>query len=459
VASAIVVAGDHGEMLGEQGETTHGLLLGAGARRVPLIVAGAGVAAERVDCLVRTADVAPTLLALGGIEPLRGLDGRNLLAADRGCGGISYSESFLPFFAYKWYPLRALSDGRALFLQAPRPSLFDLDVDPREEHDRGAREPALIELWRGRLERLLGAAGERLETAFEAGSSLDADSLRELAALGYLAGGAGGAVSAELPDPRGKVDVARRLHEAAAKVQAGSCSEALRELDRIVDEDPRNFPALCLAGQCLRDAGRHEQAVEIFRRAAKENPRSPVPPANLGSSLLALGRLEEGERELRHALALDAADGASAARLARHLRERGRPAEAFAVLDAAVEAGSRLSELYLERGTARAEAGRLEPALADFREAAKRDPQNAVAAENVARALFQLGRAREAMYAYQALSRLAPARLDAWKTLGALALEIGERETALEAFRSALRLETDTAERAALERVIAELAP
>ncbi len=458
---AIVVVGDHGEMLGEQGETSHGLLLAPGARRVPLLVTAPSLApGEVVDCLVRTADVAPTLLALGGLTPPAGLDGRSLLEPGRGCGGVSYSESFLPFFAYKWYPLRALSDGRALFLQAPQPSLFALETDAREERDIASAEPELLELWQRRLEQLLAAAGETLNAGPEPGSALGAEELARLAALGYLGGGGGGAIDsidATLPDPRGKVDLARRLHAAAASIQRGGCADALRELDRIVNEDPSNFPALCLAGQCLRDAGEHQKAIVMFRRAARENPRSPVPPANLGTELLALGQIEEGERELRHALLLDPTDGASATRLARSLRARDRAGEALALLVAASSAGGRLAELFTERGTLLAEAGRLEEALTDFREAARRSPQDVSAAENLARALFQLGRQQEALMAYETLLRLAPERLELWKTLGALALELDDRERALGAFRAALRLERDPAERAALEEIVREL--
>jgi arylsulfatase A-like enzyme/Flp pilus assembly protein TadD len=456
--AAMVVAGDHGEMLGEQGETSHGLLLGAGARRVPLLAAGPGVpAGETISCLVRGADVAPTLLALGGLEIPPGLDGRNLLAADRGCGGVAYAESFLPFFAYRWYPLRALSDGRALFLQAPRPSLYDLERDPGEARDLAADEPQLAALWRGRLEKMLAAAGEPLEPRVEAGAALDAEQLRQLAALGYLGGGGGGAVSAELPDPRRRVEVARRLHEAAEGVQRGRCGEVLRDLQAIARDDPHNFPALTLAAQCLRDLGRPAEAIAVYRRAAAKQPSSPIPAANLGALLLDAGQYEEGERELRRALVLDPTNGASAARLARRLRESGRATEALAVMDAARAAGDRLPELLLERGATLAEAGRLDEALADFREAARRAPQSIEAAESVARALFALGRAREALVAYQSVARLAPGRADLWRTIGAMALDSDDRALAREAFAAALRLETDAAIRAELARVLAAL--
>ncbi|HEV8631532.1 MAG TPA: hypothetical protein VGV61_14540, partial [Thermoanaerobaculia bacterium] len=66
-----------------------------------------------------------------------------------------------------------------------------------------------------------------------------------------------------------------------------------------------------------------------------------------------------------------------------------------------------------------------------------------------------LGRAREAAQTYETLLRLAPARVDLWKTLGALYLEeIGDRAEAERCFRRALQLETDPQERAELEELL-----
>ncbi|HRC86871.1 MAG TPA: sulfatase, partial [Thermoanaerobaculia bacterium] len=100
----VVVVGDHGEMLGEQGELSHGLLLAKAARRVPLMLAGPDVPSGKVsDCLVRTVDLAPTLLALAGLTLPTGLDGTALLPLPGGasCDRESYTESFLPYFAYQ----------------------------------------------------------------------------------------------------------------------------------------------------------------------------------------------------------------------------------------------------------------------------------------------------------------------------------------------------------------------
>ncbi len=469
-ASVVAAVGDHGEMLGEHGELSHGVLPFAAARRVPLLLAGPGIPASRVsDCLVRTADLAPTLLSLAGVPVPAGLDGESLLpelaertsgeGAGASCDRIAYSESFLPFYAYKWYPLRTLSDGRALYLQAPKPALFDLERDPGEALDLAPAEPGLVRLWRTRLERLLRAAGEKLEEAKSPQATLDEEQRRQLASLGYLAGAGagGGAVSGDLPDPRERVGIAQALHKVAARIQQGGCAEVLRELERIVREDPHNFPALALSGQCLRDAGRHADALKLYQRAAEENPASAVPVANVAGSLLKLGRRDEAEREFRHALALDPTEGDSAANLARMLRESGRTGEAVELLDRTIAAGGASAQLFMERGTMRATAGRLEEALADFRQAVRRAPTDPQPLESSARAQFQLGRLREAAMSYETLARLAPSRADVWKTLVALYLELNAGADVERAARQALRVEADPAERARLEELLAEL--
>jgi tetratricopeptide (TPR) repeat protein len=78
--------------------------------------------------------------------------------------------------------------------------------------------------------------------------------------------------------------------------------------------------------------------------------------------------------------------------------------------------------------------------------------------ENAAKAAYQLGRQREAVQLYEQLLRLAPNRLDLWKTAGAIYLyDLEDRPAALRCFRRALTLEVNPAERAKLEELVKEL--
>jgi choline-sulfatase len=470
----VVAVGDHGEMLGEHGEATHGVLPFAGARRVPFIVQGAGVPHGRVErCLAATADVSPTLLSLAGVEAptasasaidgvaLLGAKARTLPGASSSCAGperTAYTESFLPFFAYRWYPLRALSDGKELYLHAPTPSLFDLAADPGEATDLAARRTAPADAWRRRLEALLGSAGESLSDFEAPAPAMTAEQMAQLQSLGYLGGGGGGKVSGDLPDPRTRIHIAGALHDAAAKIQQGRCTDSLRDLQNIVREDPHNFPALSLAGQCLRDTGRTADALALFRRAAAENPRSAVPIVNIAQALEALGDKKEAEREFRHALAIDPSLGEAASHLARMLRERGDRSAALAALDQVLAKGAHEAEVHRERGLVLAESGRLEDALAAFREAARRDPEDTVALEDAALAAFQLGRFRDAALHYESLLRLKPRDVGTWKTLGAIYWQkLYDGAQAKRCFREALRLSQDAGERTELGAALTEL--
>jgi len=452
---------DHGEMLGEHGELTHGLLLYQGARRVPLLLAGPDVPAGHVvECLVRTVDVAPTLLGWGGVALPVGLDGAPLLPLPSGesCDRPSYVESLLPFLAYKWYPPRALSDGHSLYLRGAQPSLYALATDPAEERDLALAEPQVAASWEKRLRALVAGMGESLEPEVRPETAPADDERERLASLGYVAGGGGGRVSSRLPDTRAMTVVAQQLHHAVELAQQAKCAEALPEVEKIVAADPHNFPALALAGECLRDAGRHEAALGYFRRAAQENPRSAVPLASAGDSLRQLGRGDEAIAQYRLSLALDPTEAQPATSLARLLRDRHNPAEALRVLGAAIAAGGHAPMLFLEQGLALADSTRVKDALASFREAARRNPTDPVSRENAARAAYRLGGFAESAQLYEDLLRLVPDRQDLWRTVAAIYMfQLDDRPQAARAFREALRLETDPSERAKLEVLLRDL--
>lgn len=75
----VALAGDHGEALGEHGESTHGLLLYEGSLHVPMMVAAPGLPAGlRVATPVSLVDLAPTLLHLAGARPMLPAQGSNM---------------------------------------------------------------------------------------------------------------------------------------------------------------------------------------------------------------------------------------------------------------------------------------------------------------------------------------------------------------------------------------------
>jgi choline-sulfatase len=201
--TVVIVAGDHGESLGDHGEEDHGVFVYESVLRIPLIIRAPGVSPRRVAAVVRLTDVMPTVLDLLGIPPPRadGVSLVDLLTGRRSTLDLeAYSESEYPR-RLGWSPLRALRDGRFKLIDAPRPELYDLDRDPFEERnlydERGATAAAMAR-------RLQVLARSPSATGRESATALPSRLTAELAALGYVGTLAPrpSRVSALLPDPK-----------------------------------------------------------------------------------------------------------------------------------------------------------------------------------------------------------------------------------------------------------------
>jgi len=137
----IVVTADHGEALGEHGETTHGVFLYDSTVRVPLvIVPPEGAPAPRVvESPASLVDIAPTVLEAAGLPALSYADGLSLMRELSPKAGESdpasrsfYLESIHGRQRYGWAPLAGFVEWPEKYVTAPRPELFDLGRDPRE---------------------------------------------------------------------------------------------------------------------------------------------------------------------------------------------------------------------------------------------------------------------------------------------------------------------------------------
>jgi arylsulfatase A-like enzyme len=145
--SAVVVAGDHGESLGERGEPDHGIFVYENVLRVPLFVRAPQLRPGRIGEVVRLTDVMPTVLDVLGV-PSPAVDGISLLPLVRGqvrdLDLEAFAESIQPE-RLGWSSLRALRVGRYKVIDAPRPEFFDLERDPFEQTNIYAQRRALAD--------------------------------------------------------------------------------------------------------------------------------------------------------------------------------------------------------------------------------------------------------------------------------------------------------------------------
>ena len=249
----ILVAGDHGESLGRHGELTHSLLCYDTTMRVPMILRpplGSPRAGTRATQLVSVVDVAPTLLAASGGQPLREIDGTDLwLEADLERG--VYMESLNGFLAFGTSPLHAWVSGEFKYLHSSAPELYHLPKDSGEQNNRllGELEPAASSaLARAKAALLRLDKLPRLPSSDN--SSLGTAALESVRSLGYA--GAAAEVEelpslladSERPDPASQTETVQRTFAAVLAGGAGQLSSAIEQLEAIVQEAPYSVYAL-----------------------------------------------------------------------------------------------------------------------------------------------------------------------------------------------------------------------
>jgi choline-sulfatase len=467
----VAVTSDHGEGLGEHGEPTHGLFVYDSTIRVPLILSGPGVAAARtVSTLAQSIDIAPTLLDLEHLPPLPGADGRSLVPAITGsrsdASETAYVESLYARLSFGWAPLHGWREGNWMYIDAPRPELYEVAADPGQLHDLAAARPAET----ARFHEAVQAAISKTRTVSPAAvSRSDAERLRS---LGYASGGP--IAKPSLRDPKDLAQVVVRIenamalervnpkeaaeefravlaqdpdnplarrHLAIALSTARRFGEAIVELNALIAAGNANADTLTFLSDCYRLAGELERSLEAGREAQARDSRIPDAPNAVAKTLVALGRRDEARREFEHALSLQADDPDALEGLADLAIERGDFSEAKARLEALRTRDAADVGLALKLGTILVRMSELAPAIQLFEGAVRDRPANVNALVSLAGALAKAGRPAEAVPYFEravSLGAVSPLVLNG---LGFARLEAGDTARAAEALGQSLRLQ------------------
>jgi arylsulfatase A-like enzyme len=129
----LIVTSDHGEAFGEHGTRFHGKTLYEELLRVPLIMAGPGIAPQRRDERVSLIDLGPTVLHLFGVRPPELSMGSSLLPSLTGephaLRRPLFAEGRLKRVYYAAGNLKVIEDDICKCIE-----VYDLDADPGELH-------------------------------------------------------------------------------------------------------------------------------------------------------------------------------------------------------------------------------------------------------------------------------------------------------------------------------------
>ena len=400
--TAVAVIADHGESLGEHGESTHGVFLYDPTIRVPLLVKrpGGRDAGRRVASRVSAVDLAPTLLDLAGAAVPPGMQGESLmplLSAARPADRPAYAETDYPQRAFGWSRLAAWRIDRFLYVKAPRRELYDVAADPAAAHDLAGERAAVADGIARRLEEF-----RRRTTAGTGGGppapAVDPALAEKLSALGYVSTGAAAPAASGI-DPKDKVAVANTLHDAILTLENGDTARAGALLERVIATDPQIPMAQLQLGVARCRERRYAQAIAPLRRAIELQPDAVMAHYEMGIALFETGdwKTAAGHFEIVAAKMPKFADarfslGSVYARI-------DRVEEAVGELRAALELEPRHYRANLLLGRILTLQGRAEPAVPYLQRAAEAQPSSVEAQAFLADAYQALGRAADAAQA------------------------------------------------------------
>lgn len=447
-APVVAAVADHGEALGEHGERGHGLFLYGPVLRVPLILAGPGVPAGRVvEGPVASRRLAATLAHLAGAAsalPGDVLPGLEPAAAP----APVYSESWLAATAYGWSPLRAWTDARWRYVDAPRPELYDLAADPAEAQDRARSEPQEA----ARMRRDLSARADAMKTR-AAGRAPDPGVGEAIRSLGYLSGASGR--RAGTIDPKDGLGMLGELAEARRLLEAGRGAEALPLMRRLCERSPGNVPFLGQLARAQSETGDLAGAVRTLREARDLNPQSDFGHANLGDALRQQGQADAAQRSYEEAIALNPRSASAWLALAEMAKAAGRPAEEEDRLRRGIEAGTQSAAMLTRLAQIEMSSGRLASAGGRLREATRLLPDwppswllwGAVAERE--------GMFKDALTRYEKAVALSPNDATALLHLGRLRLKQGDVAQARQELEKASRVAPNSSAAREARRLLA----
>ncbi len=481
----VVMTADHGESLGEHGEQTHSLFLYDATTRVPLVFAHPTlIARKRVEDVVSSADVVPTLLELLDLAPPRKVDGDSLARVLREPAASprptsAYSEALAPLFNHGWSDLRALRDRGTRYIRAPRPELYELESDPGENVNLLPEADARAEAHRALLDALLPE--READAQGGDGGGVDPDLRHSIDELGYASSGEGGTLedAEQRPDPKDKVADWEKTLVGWGMVRAGWHERALEVFRAVIAKDPSSVNARQGLVTALRDLDRFDEALVELRalvalpspgprsfvllgevqrklgsdewrqslaRAKELDPRDAQPWTREGDWSAEAGDFEGAERAYRRALELDERDADAWLGLANLAHERGRDDEAESLLRRAIEADPLSRDAWFSMGVQCEVMNRPEQALENYERAVHLDPKDATSLVKIGNLHLRAGRSEPARAAYERAIRIEPEDFTAHYNLGQLDFQEGRNSDAAEHFAIACRVDPSQAE-------------
>ena len=308
-SATIIVTSDHGEMLGEHGEKTHGFFVYQSAIRVPLIIKLSGQKGpKQVSTLAGLVDIFPTLCKLLNVSVPSDVHGADLMqyfsGHEKRDEGL-FAES-LYATKYGGNSLLSIITERWKYIQTTQPELYDLGSDAGETVNLVGQHPQVAQDLQAQLREILEKTTQTNKNQEEI--QLEEDTLKRLESLGYVVGSS---VEEDYKfdqtkdDPKELIDFHLSHIEVSRLISQQRYSQAREICETMILQRPGHFNSRFNLARIALEQGELVEAFSHLTIAAELSPDDPRVYHNLGIVLARQDKFDEAIFNFSKGLELD----------------------------------------------------------------------------------------------------------------------------------------------------------
>lgn len=438
----IIFASDHGEGLGEHGESSHAVFVYDTTLKVPLIFSYPGVIPEGkvVESQVRLLDIMPTVLDFLHIEKNKEIQGKSLVRIIKGKSRSkdlpAYSESLYAKFHYNWSPLQAFRMGEWKYIKSSKPELYNIKRDPHELVNLIDEEADLSMELDKKLTDLLSKTTS--EEAKDTSLEIDDETRQQLMSLGYVQGTVD--YGSKEPVPIEMIQVMENLNLASSLANTGQIEKAIEMFDEILKKDPNNLRAHVSIAQCYKSLGKYEEAMKHFKVALSFNDDEAAAHDGLGNIFKDMGKVKEATEEFAKALELDPENPLIINNMGWCYQQKEDFDKAIEYYDKALAMDNEIATAHANKGICYRVKGDLDKATEELNIAITQDPELAFAYAELGAVWAIKGDLDKAIRYCEKAVEVDPKSIDGYNNMAVCYMRKKEYAKALENYQKALEI-------------------
>ena len=448
----IILTGDHGESLGEHGESTHGYFAYNSTIWVPLIIAGPGIKAAQITEYVSHIDIFPTICDILKEKKPSFLEGASLLPLINGKKikkRAIYFESLHAYYNRGWAPLKGFIKERKKFIDSPIPEFYDLESDFGEKNNIVSK--INLSKYQKELKKI-----EKKFSSFhktQIAEKVSRETREKLMSLGYLSSPSSPSKHNFGPEDDLKIllPFQNMLTRAMAFYNSGKIDEAVKLLTELIRNREDFDLAYCRLAEIYKSQGKLKKAIDILEKGFNTNPQSYFIISDYGILLAEAGKTDKAIKIIKRGLSLWNYDAELWNYLGVAYWRKGDYREALKAYERALSLDNNypkvfnnLGSLYLSIFIKNRKKELLNRSIKYFNKAIELDPNLASAYNGLGSAYKIMGRVDDAISCWKKSIELKPDYDFPIYNLGVTYLEKNNKNEALKYLEKYLSLKGDS---------------